>query len=128
MRGKLDESMPIEAAAVLESAGWQCDTVYGEALGGAEDAQVGAVCRSEGRVLFTIDLDFADIRAYPPGEYEGIVVLRPVEPSRESILRLLARAMPVLSIGWVAHRLWILEPVGFAALTRKFDVRKEAVA
>lgn len=68
------------------------------------------VCRTESRVLFTIDLDFADIRAYPPAEYEGVVVLRPVKPSRDSILRLLERAMPVLSAGWVAHRLWILEP------------------
>ena len=94
--------------AIVQSAGWQCDTVYDEVLSGAEDTRVSAVCRAEGCVLFTIDLDFADIRAYPPAEYEGIVVLRPVKPSRASILRLLERAMPVLSTGWVAHRLWIL--------------------
>ena len=110
MRGKLDEDMPIESVAIVQSAGWQCDTVYDEALSGAEDTRVSEVCRAEGCVLFTIDLDFADIRAYPPAEYEGIVVLRPVKPSRASILRLLERAMPVLSTGWVAHRLWILEP------------------
>lgn len=105
MRGKLDENMPSESVAILQSAGWQCATVYDEALGGAEDTRVSEVCRAEDRVLFTIDLDFADIRAYPPAEYEGIVVLRPVKPSRDSILRLLERAMPVLSAGWVAHRL-----------------------
>lgn len=109
MRGKLDENMPIESVAILQSAGWQCDTVYDEVLSGAEDSRVSEVCRAEGRVLFTIDLDFADIRAYPPAEYEGIVVLRPVKPSRDSILRLLERAMAVLSSEWVAHRLWILE-------------------
>jgi hypothetical protein len=27
------------------------------------------VSRAEARVLFTIDLDFADIRAYPPAAY-----------------------------------------------------------
>ena len=29
-----------------------------------------------------VALDFADIRAYPPDEYVGIVVLRPAEPNR----------------------------------------------
>lgn len=110
MVGKLDENMPVEAVGVLASAGWECDTVYDEALGGAEDPEVAAVRRRERRVLFTIDLDFADIRAYPPTEYEGIVVLRPIEPSRDRILHLLERAMSLLSTDWVPHRLWIIEP------------------
>ena len=110
MRGKLDENMPAESIEVLRSAGWHCDTVHDEALSGAEDSRVSEVCRVEGRVLFTIDLDFANIRAYPPADYEGIVVLRPIKPSRDGILRLLERAMPVLNAGWVPHRLWILEP------------------
>ncbi len=109
MLGKLDENMPTESAAILQSAGWACDTVHDEGLSGAEDTRVSEVCRAEGRVLFTLDLDFADIRAYSPVEYEGIVVLRPVKLSRDSILRLLEQAMPVLSSGWVSHRLWIVE-------------------
>ena len=110
MRGKLDENMPTEAVAVLAAVGWTCDTVFDEALGGAEDPQIAHVCRAEKLVLFSIDLDFADIQVYPPADYEGIVVLRPVVPSRDSILRLLERALPVLTSGWVAHRLWIVEP------------------
>lgn len=51
MVGKLDENMPVEAVGVLASAGWECDTVYDEALGGAEDPEVAAVCRRERRVL-----------------------------------------------------------------------------
>jgi predicted nuclease of predicted toxin-antitoxin system len=66
MRGKVDENMPTEAAVLLRAAGWECDTAVDEALGGAEDALVSQRCRVDGRVLFTIDLDFADIRAYPP--------------------------------------------------------------
>lgn len=110
MRAKLDENMPIESATILESTGWDCETVLEEGLSGAEDHRVAGVCRAEDRVLFTIDLDFADIRAYPPAEYEGIVVLRPVQPSRDSILRLLERTMPLIGGQWVAHRLWIVEP------------------
>lgn len=102
--------MPNEAAEVLRGAGWECDTVHDEGLSGAEDERLGVACRDEARVLFTLDLDFADIRAYPPAEFAGIVVLRPPKPSRDAVVQLLARALPVLSREWSEHRLWILEP------------------
>jgi predicted nuclease of predicted toxin-antitoxin system len=110
MRAKLDENVPIEAAELLRAADWECDTVYDEGLAGADDPEIAAACQAGGRVLFTIDLDFADIRAYPPSEYVGIVVLRPVEPSRRQALELVSRVLPVLSAEWTRHRLWIVEP------------------
>jgi len=110
MRAKLDENLPVEAAELLRAAGWQCDTAYDEGLTGADDAKVAAVCQTEGRVLFTLDLDFADIRAYPPREYVGIVVLRPAEPSRRQALELVTRVLSVLSAEWIEHQLWIVEP------------------
>ena len=36
MRGKVDENMPIECAGVLRTGGWECDTVFDEALGGRD--------------------------------------------------------------------------------------------
>jgi predicted nuclease of predicted toxin-antitoxin system len=110
MRAKLDENVPIEAAELLRAADWECDTVYDEGLAGADDPNVAAACRTGARVLFTLDLDFADIRAYPPDEYVGIVVLRPAEPSRRQALELVSRVLPVLSAEWTEHRLWIVEP------------------
>ena len=110
MRGKVDENMPIEFAGVLRTAGWECDTVFDEALVGAEDPDLGARCQAESRVLFTLDMDFADIRTYPPSAYVGIVVLRPVKPSRDSVLALLDQLIPVLKAQWAEHRLWIVEP------------------
>ena len=110
MRAKLDENLPVEAAELLRGAGWNCDTVRDEGLGGAEDPKVGAACRAEARVLFTLDLDFSDIRTYPPNEYVGIVVLRPAEPSRRMVLQMLTRVLPVLAAQWVDHQLWIVEP------------------
>lgn len=71
MRAKLDENVPVEAAELLRAAGWNCETVYGESLAGADDGQVAAVCQAEARVLFTLDLDFADIRTSPPSDYAG---------------------------------------------------------
>ena len=110
MRAKLDENVPIEATQLLRAAGWICDTVHDEGLAGADDPTIGAVCQKEDRVLFTIDLDFADIRTYPPSEYVGIVVFRPPEPSRRHMLQMLTRVLPVLSAQWVDHQLWIVEP------------------
>lgn len=109
MRAKLDENMPIEAVELLLAAGWMCDTVRDEGLGGTEDTRVGEACRREARVLFTLDLDFADIRTYPPNEYIGIVVLRPPVPSRRFVLQMLARVLPVLAAQWADHQLWIVE-------------------
>jgi predicted nuclease of predicted toxin-antitoxin system len=110
MRAKLDENVPIEAAELLRAADWECDTVYDEGLAGGDDPEIAAACQAGARVLFTLDLDFADIRAYPPSEYVGIVVLRPVEPSRRQALELVSRVLPVLSAEWTRHRLWIVEP------------------
>jgi predicted nuclease of predicted toxin-antitoxin system len=58
---KLDENVPVEAAELVRAAGWNCDTVHDEGLAGEEDPQIAAVCQAERRVLFTLDLDFADI-------------------------------------------------------------------
>ena len=110
MRGKIDQNMPTEAAALLRQAGWECDTVFDEALAGAEDPRLIDRCRTEGRVPFTTDLDFADIRAYPPAEQVGIVVFRATKPSRASVLALLEIAIPVLASEWAERRLWIVEP------------------
>ena len=110
MRAKLDENLPVEAAELLRGAGWNRDTVRDEGLAGAEDPEVAAACRAEARVLFTLDLDFSDIRAYPPNEYVGIVVFRPAEPSRRMVLRMLTRVLLVLATQWADHQLWIVEP------------------
>jgi predicted nuclease of predicted toxin-antitoxin system len=79
-------------------------------LAGADDERLGAVWRAHARVLFTLDLDFADIRTYPPADYTGIVVMRPSKPSRDGVLTLLTRALPVLAREWAEHHLWIVEP------------------
>lgn len=109
MRCKIDENLPIDAAALLREAGHDCHTVYDEALAGAPDQQVIDTCRAEGRALLTLDLDFADLRTYPPADYPGIIVLRSAEPDKEHVLRLLARTLPVLEHEAVVQSLWIVE-------------------
>lgn len=64
MKLKIDENLPAECAEVLRRAGLEADTVADEGLTGVEDSTLAAKSRLEGRVLVTLDLDSANIRAY----------------------------------------------------------------
>ena len=82
MKFKFDENLPVELAEELRAAGYEAATVDDQRLVGAGDRQLSEVCKSEGRILVTLDLDFADIRTYPPEEHPGLIVLRLVRQDR----------------------------------------------
>lgn len=84
---KLDENLPIELAADLRCLGHQADTVYDEAIGGIQDESLMPLVKAEGRVLFTLDKGIADIRAYPPTDFAGLVLFRPPQQGRGEVLR-----------------------------------------
>jgi predicted nuclease of predicted toxin-antitoxin system len=73
---KLDENLPESLVADLKAAGHDATTAFQEHLGGTEDPTLAGHAAQEGRVLASFDLDFADIRRYPPGTHPGIVVFR----------------------------------------------------
>lgn len=68
--------MPADAAKQLRAAGHDATDVIEEGLAGEDDPPVLHAATQENRVLLTFDLDFADIRRYPPGTHAGIVVFR----------------------------------------------------
>jgi predicted nuclease of predicted toxin-antitoxin system len=76
LKFKLDENMPADLGALLRSRGHDAVDVAEEGLAGAEDSPVLSAATNESRILLTFDLDFADIRQYPPGTHAGIVVFR----------------------------------------------------
>lgn len=76
MRFKIDENLPVELAEELRAARHEAATVDDQRLVGASDRHLSEVCKAEGRVFVTLDLDFADIRTYPSDEYSGLIVLR----------------------------------------------------
>jgi len=108
-RFKLDENLPRDAGVLLRDAGHNVHTVIEERLGGHADSEILGVCLNEGRVLVTLDLDFADIRLYPNGTHSGIWVLRSPSHSIESILALVRGALTVLDTEACENRLWIIE-------------------
>lgn len=109
MRFKLDENLPADAAQVFREAGHDADTVLEESLGGEPDPRIASMCVREDRVLVSLDTDFADIRAYPPTDYPGIVVLRLSRQDKPHVLDVLRRIVPVLDSEPLAHHLWIVD-------------------
>jgi predicted nuclease of predicted toxin-antitoxin system len=107
---KIDENLPAECAEILSRAGFEADTVADERLAGAEDTTIAARSRAEHRALVTLDLDFANIRAYPPAEYGGMIVLRSRRQDKHAVLALVHRVALVLANRAPFGELWIVEP------------------
>ena len=106
---KVDENLHSDAAALLREAGHDAMTVFDQGLRGRADRQIADVCRNEQRVIVTLDLDFSDIREFPPADYAGIIVLRLLDQSRPSILRALEQVLPLLTLEPLAGDFWIIE-------------------
>lgn len=106
---KTDENLPDAAAQLLRNAGHDVVTALDEGLGGAPDPEVGAACKKEARALVTLDRAFGDIRAYPPSDYPGVVVLRARDQGMDSILELTQRLITLLETRALIGALWILD-------------------
>jgi predicted nuclease of predicted toxin-antitoxin system len=106
---KVDENLPIEAAAVLVQAGHDAVSVLDQNMGGQPDPSLAVVCQREARAIVTLDLDFSDIRAYPPGGYAGIVVLRLARLNKPNILAVIQRFASLLETEPLIGKLWIVD-------------------
>ena len=108
-RFKLDENLPRDAMSPFQVAGHDVESALDEQLGGQSDAIVFAACQRETRILVTLDLDFADIRQYPPGEHAGIWVLRPSTQSIAQLLELIRGGLELHRRESSERHLWIVE-------------------
>jgi predicted nuclease of predicted toxin-antitoxin system len=109
MKFKTDENLAVEATEDLQRAGHDALAAADQHLSGQPDSRLADVCRTEGRALLTLDLDFADIRVYPPGDYSGIIVLRPSVQSISNIRRLVRQVLALLATEPLAGHLWIVD-------------------
>lgn len=107
-RFKLDENLPRDAMAPFRDAGHDVEGALDEQLGGQSDAIVFAACQRETRILVTLDLDFADVRQYPPGEHAGIWV-RPSTQSIAHLLELIRGGLELRTRESSERHLWIVE-------------------
>lgn len=109
MRVKIDENLPVDVAGLFIRAGFNAETVYSEGIEGCSDKLLITLCKKELRVLVTLDNHFSNIKVYPPENFCGIVVIRINDQSKNSILSLLDKVLPVLKREDLTERLWIVE-------------------
>ena len=109
MKFKIDENLPIEFVDLLITTGHKAMTVYEQHIQGKADPVIIDTCAREGYILVTLDLDFADIRAYPPTQYPGLMVFRVVRQDKRHLLEVFQRTLPVLMREPIEGWLWIIE-------------------
>ncbi len=109
MKFKTDENFHPDAAELLRKHGHDVLTVWDQNLRGASDDKLTAICSKEQRAMITLDLDFADIMAYPPGEFPGLIVLRLKDQSRKSILSVMEGIISLLISEPLPGKLWLVD-------------------
>lgn len=111
MRFLIDANLPRAAIVVCQKFGHQVEFARDIGLAAASDEQIAARANQSSAALLTRDMDFADVRRYPPDQYPGIVVLRlPDTAVALEIVRVLERFLMVPEfLEALAGRLAIVE-------------------
>lgn len=112
MKFKIDENLPVELLADLQAAGHEADTVQQEGLAGSADPPLLKKVQQEGRVFLTMDKGVADVRAYPPEQYAGLVLFRPQTSGRQAVLLFVRRHLPALLQADLPGRLLVVTERG----------------
>ena len=76
MKLKLDENLSRHLKQSLRALNNNVTTVADQGLLSQPDTTVAAAANRE-RMLLTLDLEFGDLRKYPPGHHPGIILFRP---------------------------------------------------
>jgi predicted nuclease of predicted toxin-antitoxin system len=109
MQFKIDENLPVEIAELLINAGHDAETVNEQQLQGVRDPLLINICRSENRVLVSLDTDFSDITTYPPQDFSGIIVLRVGSQAKYHIIKVFQHIISFLEREPLNQHLWIVE-------------------
>jgi predicted nuclease of predicted toxin-antitoxin system len=109
MKFKLDENLGHGTLAAFEAAGHDVSSIHLQSLDGAPDDQVFEVCRTEGRVLVTCDLDFANPLVHDPRSMSGVAVLRlPNSPGPSDVQSAVASLLTALAQHDITRALWVI--------------------
>jgi len=61
-------------------------------------------------LLFTLDLEFADLRKFPPGTHPGIVLFRPLSMGPLSVNRFILEFVKVTDLTSLAGCIVVVDP------------------
>ena len=106
---KLDENIPTELAGALRARGYAATTVAEEGLIGSKDVALASVCAAEHKTLITFDLDFSDIRHFPPDKYAGLMILRLDDQSCVNLLARFEDLFALFDSYPLEGTLWVIE-------------------
>ncbi len=85
MKLKLDENLSRHLKLVLAELGHDVLTAADENLLSHPDTEIARAAKNEQRMLLTLDVEFADLRKYPPGSHPGVILFRPLSLSPLSV-------------------------------------------
>lgn len=77
MRLKLDENLSRHLKSALTALHHDVSTAQEEGLLSQPDPVIAEAAQREERILLTLDVEFANLRKYPPGSHPGIILFRP---------------------------------------------------
>ncbi len=110
MKIKLDENISRHLKFVIIQKGHECVTAEDEGLLSKTDVEVGAVAKTEGRMLFTLDLEFANLRKFPPGSHPGVVLFRPQSMGPLAVNRFITQFIEEADLSSLSGCLVIVDP------------------
>jgi predicted nuclease of predicted toxin-antitoxin system len=105
----LDENLSPQHAAELRIEGHDAVAVLEVGLAGASDEQVLRSAVENGRVLITLDADFANVMRFPPEQTLGVIRLKVHPPTEERIRLAIRRALLYLQNIDIAGRLAVVD-------------------
>ena len=90
--------------------GHDVSTAFEEGLLGKVDIEVGAAAKGEDRMIFTLDLDFADLRKFPPGSHPGVILFRPRSMGPLAVNQFVLKFAQQTELAELARCLAVVEP------------------
>jgi predicted nuclease of predicted toxin-antitoxin system len=105
----LDENLSPQHAAELRAEGHDAVAVVDIGLSGAPDPEVLRFAVENGRILVTLDADFANVIRFPPEQALGVIRLKVHPATEERIRAAIRRAMLLLQNIELAGRLAVVD-------------------
>ncbi|MBZ5515397.1 MAG: DUF5615 family PIN-like protein [Acidobacteriia bacterium] len=110
MRLKLDENLSRHLKASLETLRHDVATALEEGLASKADSTIADAAKRERRMLPTLDVEFANLKKYPPGNHPGIVLFRPHSLSPLTVNRFVEEFVASIELGRLAGCIVVVEP------------------
>jgi predicted nuclease of predicted toxin-antitoxin system len=111
MKLKLDENLSRHLKTLLTRVGHDVLTAADENLLSCSDTEIAAAALREERMLLTLDVEFADLRKYPPGSHPGIILFRPPSFGPLSVNKFIADFVNSADLSRLTSCVAIVDPV-----------------